>query len=160
MPATVKIKDIVEAIVEELEMQADQFTYFVDLDSGAVEAVSKDLLLDAEEFDDDDEEPDLPAWQIPQWELAKRIFSTGRFRHLPSRFDVHEWSIMQDFVFSIEPGRVHEELMDAIHGAGAFRNFRDVLRRRRIESAWSEFRTEALTEIALGWCERNEIAWE
>jgi hypothetical protein len=80
MPATVKLKDIVEV----LEMQFDHFTYFVDLDSGAVEAVSKDLLRTAEELEDDDEEPDLPAWQAPEWELAERIFSTGRFQHLPS----------------------------------------------------------------------------
>jgi hypothetical protein len=156
MSATVKLKDIIEA----LEELSDEFTYFVDPDSGEVKPVSKDLLRDAEEFEDDDEEPDLPAWQMPAWELAKRIFSTGRFKHLPSKFDVHEWAIMQDFAFSIEPAWIREDLLNAIHGAGAFRNFRDVLQRRRIESAWFEFRTEALGQIALGWCKLNHIAWE
>jgi hypothetical protein len=51
----VKIKDFVDA----LEMQSDEFLSFVDLDSGRVESVSRDLLSMAEEYDD--EEPVLPA---------------------------------------------------------------------------------------------------
>jgi hypothetical protein len=45
-------------------------------------------------------------------------------------------------------------------GAGAFRNFKDTLRRHGIESAWFAFRAEALREIALNWCEDNHIVWE
>jgi hypothetical protein len=156
MPATVKLKEIVDALDE----QFDQSTYFVNLDTGELELVSKDLLREAEEFGDEDEEPDLPAWQEPQWELAKRIFSTGRFQHLPSKFDVHEWSIMQDFALSIEPGEIRDDLLDAIHGAGAFRNFKYALRVHRIESDWFEFRTNALRQIAIDWCKRNDVPWE
>jgi hypothetical protein len=50
--------------------------------------------------------------------------------------------------------------MHALDGAGAFRKFKDTLKRHRIESAWFGFRTEALREIALSWCEENQIVWE
>ncbi len=50
--------------------------------------------------------------------------------------------------------------MHAIHGAGAFRSFKDTLRRHRIESDWFAFRTEALRQIAIDWCEKNQIVWE
>jgi hypothetical protein len=156
MAATVKLKDIVEA----LEVQFDESTYFVNLDTGELELVSRDLLREAEEFGDDDEEPDLPAWQEPEWELAKRIVSTGRFQHLPSKFDVHEWAIMQDFANSVESEEIRDDLLNAIHGAGAFRNFKFALRLHRIEPDWFEFRTDALRQIAIDWCKRNHIPWE
>jgi Uncharacterised protein family (UPF0158) len=155
MPATVRLNDIVDA----LEMQFDRSSSFLDRETGEVVTVSNDLLGDAEECDDD-EEPDLPAWQQKEWEIARRIVSTGRFRRLPTKFDVHEWSIMEDFSHSVESDRIRQDLLDAIHGAGAFRYFKDTLRRHRIESAWSAFRAEALRQIALDWCKENHIVWE
>ena len=154
MPATVRLNDIVDA----LEMQLDESSSFLDLDTGRVETVTDVLLREAEESSD--EEPDLPAWQKPEWEIAKRIVSTDRFQELPTKFEVHEWAIMQDFSSSVESERIREDLLQAIHGAGAFQNFKNTLRRHGIESAWFAFRTEALRQIALGWCEENQIPWE
>jgi hypothetical protein len=154
MSATVLLKDIVDA----LEMVSDEFLSFVDLDSGQVETVSRELLGEAEESGDD-EEPDLPAWQEPEWELAKRIVSTDRFVRLPTKYDVHEWEIMREFADAVESERIGKELLNALHGAGAFRYFKDTLRRHRMESAWFAFRTEALTEMARDWCEENHVEW-
>jgi hypothetical protein len=155
MSATVLLKDIVDA----LEMQSDDWLSFVDLDTGQVETVSRELLGEAEESDDDDEEPDLPKWQIPEWELAKQIASSDRFVKLPDNFHVHEWSIMQDFANSVSSERISKDLLNAIHGSGAFRYFKDTLRRHRIEKDWYAFRSEALAEIARDWCEENQVAW-
>ena len=155
MALTVQLKDIVEA----LEMQFDEASSFLDLDTGKVETVSKDLLSEAEESGDD-EELDLPDWQMPEWEIATRIVSTDRFKSLPTKYDVHEWEIMRDFADSVESGKISEELLRAIHGAGAFRYFKDTLRRRGIEKKWFEFREEALKTIAREWCEEEGIAWE
>jgi hypothetical protein len=69
-------------------------------------------------------------------------------------------AIMQDFSRWVESDRIREDLLRAIHGAGAFRNFKDTLRRHRIESAWFAFRAEALRQITLNWCEENHIVWE
>lgn len=153
MPATVLVDDILDA----LEMQSDESSSFLDLDTGEVETVSRDLLRDAEQSD---EEPDLPAWQKVEWEIAKRIVSTGRFRKLPSKFDVHEWAIMDEFSRSLNDEKVRENLLDAIHSAGAFRNFKSVLRRHRVEARWFAFRAEALKKIAVEWCDEHHIVWE
>jgi hypothetical protein len=64
---------------------------------------------------------------------------------------------MQDFSCSVESDRIREELLRVIHGAGAFRNFKDTLRRYGIEPAWFAFRAGALRQIALDWCEENQI---
>ena len=82
------------------------------------------------------------------------------FQKLPTRFEVHEWAIMQDFARSVQSDRIREDLLHFIHGAGAFRNFKSTLRRYLIESAWFAFRAEALRQIALNWCEENHIVWE
>lgn len=142
MPAVVRLNDIVEI----LEVQFEESSSFLDRETGEVTIVSRELLLEAEECGDD-EEPDFLAWQR---NLLK----------LPSKFDVHEWSIMQDFSRSVEHDRIREDLLRAIQGAGAFRYFKDTLRRHRMEAAWFAFRTEALRQIAIDWCEKNQIVWE
>src|SRR6188768_3794499 len=97
LPATVLLTDIVDA----LEMLNDEYPSFLDLDSGKVVTVSLELLSEAEEGEED-EEPDLPAWQADEWEDAKRIASSDRFRRLPTQFEVHEWEIMQEFAQSVK----------------------------------------------------------
>lgn len=154
MPA-VRLSDIVDA----LEMQFDESSSFLDLDTGQVETVSRDLLREAEESGDD-EAPDLPEWQQQEWEIAKRIISTDRFRKLPTKSEVHEWAIMEEFSLEAESDEVREDLLRAIHGPGAFRMFKDTIRRHRIEAAWFAFRAEALRQIALDWCEEHHIVWE
>ena len=51
------------------------------------------------------------------------------------------------------------ELQDAIHGAGAFRCFKDTLRRYRPEKDWYAYRDEALRQIAIAWCEEHGIEY-
>jgi len=51
--STVRLTDIVDA----LEMQFDESSSFLDLDTGHVETVSHDLLHEAEESGNDDEGP-------------------------------------------------------------------------------------------------------
>jgi hypothetical protein len=83
MPAAARLNDFVEV----LEIQVDEYSSFLDRETGQVETVSHDLLREAEESDGD-EELDLPTWQEHEWEIAKLIVSTDRFRKLPSKFEV------------------------------------------------------------------------
>jgi hypothetical protein len=155
MPAKVLLKDIVDA----LEMTFDEQSQFLDVETGRVEVVSDDLLGQAE---DEDAEPNLPDWQHEEWEVAKAIVSdsSNRFRELPTKFDIHEWSIMQEFASSVQSQRIREELLNALRGKGAFRYFKDTIRRLRIEQAWYDFRSAALRQIVIDWCKENQVEWE
>ncbi len=158
MPATA-LKDIVEA----LEMQFDERPQFLDRDTGEVVDVSVDLLHEAEaQGSDDEDDPDLPEWQKREWQLAGQITCGfgDRFLKLPGKFEVREWAIMEDFSHSVESNRIREDLLHAIHGRGAFRMFKDTLRRYGIESAWFAFREEALRQIAIRWCKEHQVVWE
>lgn len=155
MPTTARLNDIVEA----LEIQFDESSSFLDRETGQVQTVAKDLLRETEESADCGR-LDLPEWQKQEWEVAKLIVSTDRFLKLPSKFDVHEWAIMEKFSQSVESDRLRAGLQHAIQGTGAFRNFKHIIRRDGIEAAWYVFRTDALRQIALDWCEENQIVRE
>jgi hypothetical protein len=140
MNVPVRLDDIVDA----LTMMRDDYSSFLDLDRGEVLTVSDALLGESEE--------------AGEW--ARRVAGNARCRRLPSQFDVHEWSIMQDFARSRESERVRETFLRALNGAGAGRHFQDALRREGVEQAWYDFRTEALRDIAREWCEAEGVAWQ
>ncbi len=110
MSTAVRLKDLAAA----LEMLDEVGTSYLDLDSGQVETVSREILSRAEEFAAGDEEPKLPAWQKPEWELANRIVSSARFLELPGQDDLNEWQIMSDFSGSIRSEKISAELQDAL----------------------------------------------
>jgi len=154
MSTAVSLKSIVDA----LQGVSDEYPSFLDLDSGEVITVSSEMLSAAEESEEG-EEPDLLDWERDLYEAAKRVVHAERCLALPTQFDIHEWEIMADFVDSLEPGRIKQELADAIQGRGAFRHFKEALRRHNRQPAWYAFREEALREIAIEWCRDNEVAW-
>ena len=154
MPAVVRLCDILDA----LEVQFDEYSSFLDLETCQVETVANALLREAEESGDD-EESVLPAWQKQEWETAKQIVSTNRFVKLPTKFEVHEWAIMQEFAYSVDSQAIRKQLLNAIHGAGAFRMFKETLQRHGIESSWFAFRSDALRQIATDWCQKQHITW-
>jgi hypothetical protein len=153
MPAKARLEDIVDA----LEMHLEESSLYFDPDTGEVLAVANDILRKAE----DGEEPDIRHdWQKQEWATATRIVSTDRCIPLPSNFDVNEWEIMESFCFTVKSDQRRQDLLDAIHGSGAFRRFKNTIRRLRIEDAWYAFREGTLKDIAREWCEENEIECE
>ena len=92
--------------------------------------------------------------------ISRRILESDRFLELPDRFDIHEWSIMDAFSRAQVREQTRQELLDAIHGAGAFRMFRGVTRRFGIEQNWYQFREETLAEIAREWLEEHKLPYK
>jgi Uncharacterised protein family (UPF0158) len=56
--------------------------------------------------------------------------------------------------------RQRDELLDALHGRGAFRMFKSAIRRLGIEEEWFRFRDSAFEEIAKDWLDSNGIEYE
>jgi hypothetical protein len=157
MAATVRIDDIVES----LEMQFDELSNFLDLETGEVHTIEGQLLREAEELDEG-EEPQMPEWQKSVFEIAKLIAvdEGERFKRLPGKFEIEDWEIMREFVDSVESNRIREDLERAIHGKGAFRYFKDTIHRHKVEKDWYAFRDAALRDIAIEWCEQHKIPWK
>jgi hypothetical protein len=147
------VKDIVDA----LEMACDEHRYFLDRQTGKVEFVSREVLGIAEEGGTLD---DVLQWQEDQFRVAEAIFADwDRFEKLPTKFDLHEWDIMRAFAESVVPERFSRDLQNAIHSSGAFRFFKDTLRRYRREKEWYAYREAALRDLAIEWCQENDIEY-
>ena len=77
----------------------------------------------------------------------------------PTSFDIHEWAIMERFSQEWANPQERDELVRAIHGAGAFRRFKEAIRRLEIEAEWYRFHDAALEAIAKEWLEAHGIAY-
>ena len=68
--------------------------------------------------------------------------------------------MMEDFVDELENKKMQLELYRTIQGRGAFRRFKDGVRRLGIEQQWYDYRDKKYVEFAIYWCKENGIRWE
>jgi len=100
-----------------------------------------------------------PEWQRSVIEQAKRVLDNPDYLPLPSKFDIHEYSIMERFCYSIEDDELSEELIYMIRGSGAFRLFKHAIHKNNIAEDWYRFRDRAFEEIAIEWLEDKGIGY-
>ena len=65
------------------------------------------------------------------------------------RRDIDEYGMMADFADRHHPSELHS----AISGRGAFRRFKDAVRRMGLEQEWYQFRDAEYKRVAQEWCE-------
>ncbi len=136
---TIKLEQVLDAI----ETANDAFTYFYDTQTGETVFLS-DPLITGESYD----------------ELEELIeTSPGRFLRFPTKYDIHEYRIMEDFVESLPPGRAQKELSSAIRGRGAFRRFKSGVYYHHLEQQWYDYRDQAYREIAIRWCQEQGLEY-
>ena len=96
-----KIK--LDVILDAIEMADDNYTYFLDLETGGSVFLADELItgLDNERLEDEiDENPE-------------------RYLRLPTKFEIHEYHIMEEFIWTLNGERA-DKLECAIRGRGAF----------------------------------------
>ena len=154
MALRLKLDDIIEG----LECQSDESHSYLDKRTGKV------ILISDEEFcaaENDEPIEDFPDWQHDQIKIAKEILQeTGDYVGLPSKFDIHEYSIMERFCLSIDDPEISDTLYSLIKGSGAFRRFKDALYEYELSDEWYKYRDNRLKEIAIEWCQENGIEFE
>ena len=104
-------------------------------------------------------ESDEPLEDYPEW-LRNSVAAARdveehpeNYASLPDRFSFNEY-LMRRFSEHQED-KVADRLLRAIRGKGAFRYFRDEIRRLNVEDAWYEYRREEMISIARAWCEEE-----
>jgi len=152
MTVPIKRKDIIEG----LEFLTDEGSSYLNTVTGEVVYVTTEELRAAEE-----EEPleDFPEWQHANIRIAKDLLDTDHYLPLPTKFDIHEYHVMERFCASVEDADIRDDLCDAIRGRGAFRRFKDSIQAYGIAEAWYRYRDTALREIAVAWCEEHGIQY-
>ncbi len=144
-----------DTLIDALEEQADTLFAYLDRETGETHLIPEECLSYAES--EPEEIESLPDWQKELVELAVQIESSERYLALPSQFDMHEWSIMERFCHEVERDDQRRRLLDAIHGRGAFRRFKNQIASLDLWEPWNEFRRQAFGEIMTDWCEENGI---
>lgn len=79
---------------------------------------------------------------------------------LPTRYDINEYEMMEDFTETINDTRLQNQLYISLNGSGAFRRFKDTCINFDIINDWYKFRDERYKEIAINWCKENNIKFE
>lgn len=79
---------------------------------------------------------------------------------LPTRYDINEYEMMEDFATIISDTRLQNQLYISLNGSGAFRRFKDTCINFDIINDWYKFRDERYKEIAINWCKENNIEFE
>ena len=80
-------------VIDALEIATDEMSSFVSKRTGQVIMLSHEAMHLAE----DDSKEDLPDWQKQELRLARDVLGSTAWLGLPSKFDVHEWEIMNRF---------------------------------------------------------------
>ena len=150
MAAIVSLRDV----IDEMEMMSDEATSYINRKTGELITVTDEMFSLA---DDPDEADDAPEWQKEFMPKVREVAASEDFIPLPSKFDIHEWSIMERFARSLTDSAVSDELEAALHGRGAFGRFKDALHRLGIADAWYRHRDAALEEIAVEFLEAHGI---
>ena len=79
---------------------------------------------------------------------------------LPTRYDIDEYEMMEDFAETIEDTRLQNQLYISLNGRGAFRRFKDTCINFDIIDDWYNYRDQKYKELAINWCKDNNIEFE
>lgn len=165
MTANVSLRDL----VGELQILPDEGTAYLNKVTGKIIMFTDDDIEVAEaysEMEDELEEGDeeivgeeLDLEAEYYQEVNKILASDADYLKLPTRFEIHEYEIMERFCLSYPDGKVSDNLLQKIKGSGAFRRFKDAIYEYGIEDDWFKYLDEAYKEIAIAWLDDNHVAY-
>ncbi len=150
-----KIK--LDLIIEEMGSQSDEMSSFYNKETREITSVTEEEIRMAE---DEVSTEEFPDWLQEVVKVAEEVLYGDVWIPLPSKFEINEYAIMEEFCLSIRNDRISDIMYDSIKGRGAFRRFKENIGRYNIEDDWYKFQNEAMKTIAIEWCEGNNIDYE
>lgn len=79
---------------------------------------------------------------------------------LPTQYEINEYQMMVDFIDTINNLEIKNNLQRLIQGKGAFRRFKDYCIETNIIQDWYHYKEQKYKEIAIEWCEQNELKYK
>jgi methyltransferase-like protein len=152
MTAIISVKDV----ANEMDSMSDEISSFINKRTGELVTLSDEMFSAVEEGSDINK---YPAWQQEDIIKAKEVLESDDYLQLPSKFDIHEYHIMEEFCRAFNDSEISNALLSKIKGRGAFSRFKEAIRRYDIENEWFEFREKELEKIAIEWLKKNHIAY-
>lgn len=158
------MSEIVELneIIDALECSSDELQMYLDKTSGEMVPITDDELALAD-GDGDVADEYVPDWQQETIAKAREILADEageRYIQLPDQLEINEHEMMLRFGRSIEDDELSASILGTMYGSSAFRRFKDLLRSSNIEKQWFAFKRAQLKQIAVQWCDQNEIKYK
>ncbi len=144
-----------KVIVDGIEFQTDESQSVLNMKTGEV------LFFTDEELEIAESKQDISDYA--QWmqdainRVRKYLEEQDNYLGLPTKYDFHEYHVMEKFILSLPVESPREELYYSIKGRGAFSNFKRGLDRFSLDDEWYKYRDEALIKLAKEWCKSNGI---
>lgn len=134
---------LLKQVIDTIEMACDAYAEFYDTKAGDTVSL-----------------PD-PMWTgETDGELEYLLESEpDRFLRFPTKFEIHEYSIMESFTEALPAGKIRNELAQVIRGKGAFRRFKNTIRYYGIEQLWYDYLENAYREMAIRWCKEHDLKY-
>ena len=155
MTPVVKVRDV----VSEMEMQSDEISAYLNKRTGEITGATSDAFAAAEKGEEDDLNKHPHQWERDMILQAKEILDSDDYIELPDKYEINEYDIMEEFCNSVKSSGIREDLLERIRGRGAFRCFKDAVRRHGIEEKWYRYRDAELEKIAIEWLDSNGIPY-
>ena len=130
----VNLSDIIEAI----EFTDDMTHSFLDKVTGKIVTVNEFGMTSKEQ------------------EAVYDMLDEHGFYRLPDQYELNGYNTMEKFIETL-PSPARDRLEIAISDRGAFRRFKDEIRRLGVEKAWYQYEADENRRKAIEWCEDNEI---
>ena len=119
----VKLSEVIDA----LEFTNDEIEYYYNPDTGEI------FMSNIGDFEDLDED-----------ELDE-LFEKSIM--LPTRYDINEYGMMEDFAETIEDVRLQNQLYISLNGSGVFRRFKDTCINFDIINEWNALKKKIISKI-------------
>ena len=151
MTIKVKLKDI----IEEMEIQMEDARSLLNIKTSKIVVVTSED-LEAVEVEN-------PSDHLPEWEQENIVIAIDvmenfeNYIELPTKYEVNEYEIMEDFCLTISDQRKQDLLLSTIIGKGAFGRFKDKIFEFDIEDQWYSYRDERFKQVAIKWCQNNNV---
>lgn len=148
-------------IVSEMECGIDEWSSYVNVKTGQIVGFPADVFefIESEQCEEAEDDTYFGDASSEMIEEARQVFNEDYHIELPSQFDIHEWSIMRDFCYTVENDEQQHRLLNAIHGSGAFRFFKATIDQYDLRDEWFAYRTQSLERIAIEWLNHHAIPW-
>ena len=153
VPSAVSLRKVAEEIGT---LPNDEWSVHLNRKTGELFTMTVE---DARAIEDPDD-PTLEDWQKEELPKIREVMESADWVVLPSKFDIHEYAIMEQFCRNLPDGSEREVLQDAIHGRGAFRRFKDLVHRCGIHQQWYDYRDREVERIVADWLDEKGIAYE
>jgi len=145
-------------IAEGIEFQGDESHSYLKISSGEVVLFTDEAIAAAES---DEDFSDHAEWYRESVEQAKEFINNeDDYFPLPSKFDFHEYRVMEEFILSLPIEEQRDEMLSLIKGKGAFARFKHGLGRFLLLDTWYQYKDKALAELAESWCRDNGIEFQ